>query len=212
MFENFDSWLDRALARVVLRPPYRALLTKRLPTLWIMGFHRLALKKLENYTGKHELLFQQFLEETKGKPCLQIGIKNVFGGKFGPNWVATDLYDKRKIVDYNYDVHDMGFQDNEFDGIVCWSVLEHVPYPQKAIEEMRRVLKPGGLIWIQLPFNFPYHEAPKDYWRVTPDGLRVWMEAFEEVHCGVDAWAGTSLITATFFWGRKPLTPSASPS
>jgi hypothetical protein len=60
------------------------------------------------------------------------------------------------------------------------------------------------MIWVQLPFLFPYHADPHDYWRATPNGLRLWMRQFEEVHCGCDYWAGTRIVAATFFYGVKP--------
>ncbi|WP_254658054.1 class I SAM-dependent methyltransferase [Pleurocapsa sp. PCC 7327] len=125
------------------------------------------------------------------------------GKKFGPNWISVDKYDKREFIDYHYDIHDLKFEDESFDAAVCWSILEHVPYPQKAIAELHRVLKPNGKIWVQLPFHYPFHEEPKDYWRVTPDGLRIWLEDFDEIACGCDFWAKTPTIAATYFYGTK---------
>jgi ubiquinone/menaquinone biosynthesis C-methylase UbiE len=101
-------------------------------------------------------------------------------------------------------VQSLDFPDEHFDAIVCWSVLEHVPDPIRAIAEMRRVLRPGGIIWIQLPFLLPYHADPHDYWRVTPSGLRQWMRDFDEVGCGGHYWARTKIVCSTFYYGRKP--------
>lgn len=148
-------------------------------------------------------LFNDFLATWDSKNCLQIGVKEDFGEKFGPNWVSVDKYDQRDFIDFHYDIQDLEFEDASFSAIVCWSILEHIPYPLKAISELYRVLEPGGEIWVQLPFLYPYHEAPKDYWRVTPDGLRTWMADFNEVSCGCDFWAGTSMVGATFFHGVK---------
>ena len=150
-----------------------------------------------------EQLFKVFLAHCKGKKCLQIGVKDNIGEKFGPNWVSVDKYDTRDFIDYHYDIHNLEFESESFEAVVCWSILEHVPDPQKAVSELYRVLKPGGEIWVQLPFLYPYHEAPKDYWRVTPDGLRVWMEDFIELSCGCDFWDKTSLVAATFFHGTR---------
>ena len=152
---------------------------------------------------KRQQLFESFLARNNDERSLQIGVKEAIGEKFGPNWVSVDKYDEREFIDYQYDIHELKFEDNSFSAVVCWSILEHVPYPQKAIAELYRVLKPGGEIWVQLPFLFPYHEAPEDYWRVTPDGLRIWMEAFNESGCGCDFWDRTSLISATYYYGTK---------
>jgi SAM-dependent methyltransferase len=156
-------------------------------------------------TASRERLFQDFLAQTSG-PCLQIAVKSEIGRKFGNNWISVDRYDHSAVIDRHDDIHSLGFPDGHFNAVVCWSVLEHVPEPERAIAEMLRVLKPGGAIWVQLPFLFPYHADPHDYWRVTPSGLRQWMRHFEEIACGADYWARTAIITAAFFWGRKPVT------
>ena len=105
-------------------------------------------------------------------------MKDEIGHEFGSNWVSIDKYDDRDFIDRHDDVENLEFPDATFDAAVCWSVLEHVPHPDRAVAELYRVLKPGGEIWVQLPFLFPYHESPRDYWRVTPDGLRLWMTWF----------------------------------
>lgn len=173
------------------------------PVLYYVELYRQFSSRVRSERGRREALFQEFLSSCcDGKKGLQIGVKESDGQKFGPNWTSVDLYDTRDFIDYNYDVQDMQFDDQSFDAVVCWSILEHVPYPHKAIAELTRVLKPGGHIWVQLPFLFPYHDA-KDYWRVTPDGLRVWMEDFDEVASGCDFFARTSLVAASYFHGVK---------
>ena len=49
------------------------------------------------------------------------------------------------------DVEAMPFDDASFATVVCTEVLEHVPYPEKALGEMRRVLEPGGLLIGSVP-------------------------------------------------------------
>ena len=124
--------------------------------------------KIRSAVGR-EQLFRDFLAQTSG-PCLQISVKGEIGRKFGDNWISVDRYDHSAVIDRHDDIHALGFPDGHFNSVVCWSVLEHVPDPQLAIAEMRRVLKPGGSIWIQVPFLFPYHADPYDYWRVTSSG------------------------------------------
>jgi ubiquinone/menaquinone biosynthesis C-methylase UbiE len=55
-------------------------------------------------------------------------------------------------------------------------VLEHVSDPKKAIQEMGRVLKPGGIIIISAPMTWPLHEEPYDFFRYTLHGLRHLMQ------------------------------------
>ncbi|WP_297325045.1 class I SAM-dependent methyltransferase [Nitrosomonas sp.] len=152
---------------------------------------------------QYKRIFEEFIESCESKSCLQIGVKDNVGKKYGPNWVSVDKFDMRDFIDYHYDIHDLPFENESFDAVVCISILEHVPYPLKAISELKRVLKPGGKIWVQLPWLYPYHEAPKDYWRASPDGLRIWMEDFKEISCGIDLWDKTYFSIATYFYGEK---------
>ena len=49
------------------------------------------------------------------------------------------------------DAREMPFADHSFDIVVCSEVLEHVPEPERAIEEMKRVVRPGGLVIVTVP-------------------------------------------------------------
>jgi SAM-dependent methyltransferase len=169
---------------------------------WALEYWRAA-RKVTGTHAEHQQWFARFLGECSGKPCIQISVKDEIGRKFGSNWVSVDKYDMRATIDRHDDVEDLKFPAASFHAAVCWSVLEHVPHPQKAISELHRVLEPGGLIWIQVPFLFPYHESPNDYWRVSPEGLRLWMAGFDEIKCGYDYWARTALVAGTYYYGRK---------
>jgi SAM-dependent methyltransferase len=63
------------------------------------------------------------------------------------------------------------FGDDEFDTIICNAVLEHVPEVERAIQELARVLKPGGYFIAAVPFLQPYHRSPTDFRRYTGEGL-----------------------------------------
>lgn len=89
------------------------------------------------------------------------------------------------IVDASYPEHDvfaLAFSDAEFDAVISDQVLEHVEGdPQRAIDEMYRVLKPGGLALHTTCFINPIHYGPGDYWRFTPAALRLLAERGGEV-------------------------------
>lgn len=68
-----------------------------------------------------------------------------------------------------------------FDVVVCTEVLEHTLNPFDAVAELRRLLKPGGLLLVTTPFNFRIHGPLPDCWRFTEHGLRALMSAFEIV-------------------------------
>ena len=58
------------------------------------------------------------------------------------------------------------------------SVLEHLGDPPRAINEVWRVLKPGGIYFSYAPFYHPYHASPQDYFRFTEEGYRHLLRAF----------------------------------
>jgi dolichol-phosphate mannosyltransferase len=64
------------------------------------------------------------------------------------------------------------FRDGEFDQVICTEVIEHIPLSEISFEEMRRVLKPGGVLLIGTPdhgtWSWPFIEWC--YKRVTPGG------------------------------------------
>lgn len=88
-------------------------------------------------------------------------------------------------VDCICDAHDLPFPDASFDAVVAEAVLEHVCDPQRCVEEIRRVLKPGGLVWAVTPFLQPVHMGAYDFTRFTPLGHRRLFRWFDEVASGV---------------------------
>lgn len=74
-------------------------------------------------------------------------------------------------VDVVGDAHDLPFDNNSFDAIVMQAVLEHLHTPEVALMEAFRVLKPGGFIYLEVPFLQGFHADPHDYFRFTQIGL-----------------------------------------
>ena len=63
------------------------------------------------------------------------------------------------------------FDGDRFDAAICTQVLEHVPEPQIVLNELFRVLKPGGILLLTAPLGFGEHQQPYDYFRYTRFGL-----------------------------------------
>ena len=78
-------------------------------------------------------------------------------------------------------------QDERFDSIICTQVLEHIPNPFLAVKELHRVMKPGGKLFLTVPFLNNLHMEPHDYWRFTEYSLAELLKSFESVeinNCG----------------------------
>ena len=66
---------------------------------------------------------------------------------------------------------DLSFPEQSFDAVVAFQVLEHVPKPTRVMGELARVLRPGGVALVTVPFLFPFHASPQDYFRYTHQGV-----------------------------------------
>lgn len=76
-----------------------------------------------------------------------------FEAQHGEGYVTADL--ESPLAKVKMDIHEMPFEDNRFDIVLCNHVLEHVADDIKAMEEIHRVLKPGGWALMQVPFFSP---------------------------------------------------------
>jgi len=110
-----------------------------------------------------------------------------------------------QIIDAAYpdfNIFNLPFDDGEFDAVVSDQVLEHVEGdPQLAIDETFRVLKPGGIALHTTCFINPIHECPKDFWRFTPDALRLLTQRHGEI-LDVGGW-GNMYVWLFIFLGLR---------
>ena len=70
------------------------------------------------------------------------------------------------------DPHHLPFDSESYDVIVSTSCLEHDPLFYLSVGEMYRVVKTGGLVYINAPSNGIYHGYPFDHWRFYPDAAQ----------------------------------------
>jgi len=75
------------------------------------------------------------------------------------------------------------FEDDFADTVVSFQVMEHLPDTALFLDECYRILRPGGDLFITVPFMWHVHEAPHDYYRFTRYGLQYLCErhGFEEI-------------------------------
>lgn len=78
------------------------------------------------------------------------------------------------------------------DTVVSISVLEHLSEPQNMLNEAYRMLRPGGNIVLQVPFQWRVHEEPYDFFRYTSHGLKY---MFEKA-----GFADIKIIPLSGFW------------
>jgi SAM-dependent methyltransferase len=68
------------------------------------------------------------------------------------------------------------FRPHSVDYVVCNDVLEHVPDPQRMIDALFGILRPGGMLFLSAPQGWGEHQRPHDYFRFTSGGLRLLLE------------------------------------
>lgn len=74
-----------------------------------------------------------------------------------------------------------GLSESYYDVVIAMEVLEHVFYPFAALSEIRRVMKPGGLLIASSPFNARIHGPLPDLYRFTVHGWRLMLKDWDEV-------------------------------
>ena len=74
-------------------------------------------------------------------------------------------------VDVVASAEDLPFEAARFDGVVSTQMLEHAEDPAAVVNELSRVLKPGGQAFVSTHGVMVYHPNPDDYWRWTHAGL-----------------------------------------
>lgn len=82
-------------------------------------------------------------------------------------------------VDVVGDIHRLGLPDDSVGAVICVEVLEHVHDPLRAVEEIHRVLRPGGIGVFTSVMFMPIHAHPWDFWRFTPEGFGLVLAPFE---------------------------------
>jgi SAM-dependent methyltransferase len=80
--------------------------------------------------------------------------------------------------------------DDSADTVVAFSVIEHLHRPQCLLAESFRMLRSGGSLVLQVPWQWGVHEAPYDYWRFTPYGLTRMLEQTGFVEVEIAAQGG----------------------
>ena len=90
----------------------------------------------------------------------------------GLDYYVTAEYWYRTRPNIYGDAAELPIRDTSVDCIILMDVLEHLPGPKECLSEIYRVLTPGGLLILQVPFLYPLHDEPLDFTRWTIHGLK----------------------------------------
>jgi SAM-dependent methyltransferase len=110
-------------------------------------------------------------------------------------------------VDRVEDLAAISLPDGSARTVICVETLEHVFEARRAVEEMVRVLAPGGSLIVAAPLDFHIHDHPSDYWRLTPSCLARLLSPLDATVIG---WQGSERFPHTVFGiGVKQPVPAA---
>jgi len=108
--------------------------------------------------------------------------------------ISSDI-DPLRHPDVVDDIVCSSFQDDFFDTIIIMEVLEHVADPVRAGKEIHRILKSGGRVILSVPFIFPLHDRPYDFYRFTKYGLAHIFREFDHLEIRErNSWTETILV------------------
>lgn len=130
-------------------------------------------------TKKREPLINKF----KDGLILNVGS----GGDFIQERVISFDLDLLPGVNVVGNGENLPFLDETFDLIINQAVLEHVKRPERIVNEIYRVLKKGGYVYVENPFLQEFHGVPLDFQRFTLMGLENILSHFEKIESGVCA-------------------------
>jgi SAM-dependent methyltransferase len=166
------------------------------------------------------LIAQRFLGNVTG-PVVEVGSKDYgntqpFRQLFaGLDYVGVDVApgdNVDRVVDLESGLGDLA--PGTFGLVICCSVLEHMRRPWRAAENLSVLLRPGGSLFISVPWVWRYHAYPDDYYRFSASALRalfprmrwrafLWSSSVEGEIVAIDeAGVGLDDRAARFLRGR----------
>jgi len=132
----------------------------------------------------------------------------------GKRYIKQDFQDfDPPCIDIVCDICNMkSIPDESFGLVLNLESLEHISSPQRAIDEIHRILRPDGLLILTTVMQFKIHRFPKDYWRFTPHGVELLLSRFKILDCTLEGseewpigiWATAQKTFSQGEWGKLP--------
>lgn len=109
----------------------------------------------------------------------------------GVDWYNS-FHDQTNVDVFADLTAELPFAADYADTVTSFQVLEHLSEPSFFLSECQRILRPGGKLFVTVPFMWNVHEAPHDYFRYTRHGLEHLLKknGFDEI----------SVVENTGFW------------
>ncbi len=145
--------------------------------------HTTALKNAKRF---FDVYLTRRIERGEPLQVVEIGARNVNGSlrSVAPagltNYVGVDLEAAPGVDVVLSDPYQLPFATDSIDAIVCSSCFEHAEFFWESFLEIQRVLKPNGLLYLNMPSGGEFHRYPVDCWRFYPDSglaLAKWARA-----------------------------------
>jgi SAM-dependent methyltransferase len=116
-----------------------------------------------------------FLEAGAREAGAGPGLRTAFPGA---DWLGVDQeagpgVDLVLDLSRPFDEVDAALGARRFATVFCTSVLEHCREPFRMAASLTRLLRPGGWLYVSVPFAWRFHGYPSDYWRFTHEGVRL---------------------------------------
>jgi len=115
-------------------------------------------------------------------PVLDLGAGN--NPDYYPNLVKVEIFPFPNVDVVGFGEH-LPFKSDIFEIVFSGAVLEHVKNPFQVIENIKRVLKAGGEIYVETAFLQPVHSFPDHFFNMTENGLKYLCADFEKIESGV---------------------------
>ena len=125
-----------------------------------------------------------------------------------PRYIGLD-YDRYQLPSVYGDALKLPFKDNTFDLIFSQAVLEHVRDPFRAVAEMRRIAKPGGVVWAGMAFMQPVHAVPSHYFNATAWGIEELFRNFDILDV---SWFGDLSFTIDWLFKASGVAGKVDPA
>jgi SAM-dependent methyltransferase len=118
--------------------------------------------------------FEAYAHEAKGLKIVDVGAQDICGSLRsvvppGNTYIGLDFVEGKGVDVVIQDPYALPFEDDSIDICVSSSCFEHAEFFWLSFNEALRVLKPHGLLYLNVPSNGPFHRYPADCWRFYPD-------------------------------------------